>query len=112
MALLNISNDWLDADSRDSYMLLQNGDDFDLHLPPLGEPKTEKLLDVITTEGEHCRVLLIQKTYNSNVEVAYVLKTDRGYELTKFFLDDHRLTPSQVTRFPHDSSQRGATDDL
>ncbi|KAI7202659.1 hypothetical protein KC316_g525 [Hortaea werneckii] len=79
MALLNISNDWLDADSTDSYMLLQNGDDFDLHLPPLVEfQETRKLLDVITTEGDLCRVLLSKKTFYSNLEVAYVLKTDRG----------------------------------
>lgn len=82
MALLNISSDWLDADSRASYMLLRNGDDFDLHLHPLVEPdyfyKTEKLLDVITPEGHICRVVLSKKTFYSNVEVVYVLKTDRG----------------------------------
>lgn len=106
MALLNISDDWLDADSKDSYTLLQNGDDFDLHLPPLAEKfqKTEKMLDVITTEGDLCRVLLSQKTFYSNLEVAYVLKTDRGYDSATFFLDGHRLTLSQVTQSPHDSS--------
>ncbi|KAI7294214.1 hypothetical protein KC343_g133 [Hortaea werneckii] len=82
MALLNVSSDWLDADGPGSYMLLRNGDDFDLHLHPAIDSdsfyKTEKLLDVITPEGHICRVVLSRKNFYSNLEVAYVLKIDRG----------------------------------
>ncbi|KAI7511023.1 hypothetical protein KC347_g3808 [Hortaea werneckii] len=61
-------------------MLLQNGDDFDLLLPFLvGFEEAETLLDEITVEGDICRVVLRKTTpFRSNVEVVYVLNTNRG----------------------------------
>lgn len=70
-------------------MLLQNGDDFDLLLPLLvGFEEAETLLDEITVEGDICRVVLRKKTpFRSNVEVVYVLNTNRGYALAVLFFE-------------------------
>ncbi|GAB1736926.1 hypothetical protein NU219Hw_g295t1 [Hortaea werneckii] len=81
MALPNISSDCLNADSNGGYMLLQNGDDFDLHLTPFRDfehfEEAKKLLDVTTPDGEICKVVLDRRTYCSTLEVAYVLKIYR-----------------------------------
>lgn len=88
MALLNVSNEWLDTNNKDSFMLMRNGDDdFDLYLPPFAKFKeTEKLLDVITTEHEICRVVLSRRSTRSTLEVAYVLRIRRGYGSVVVFM--------------------------